>query len=135
MKTRVLVVDDEPDAVELIEYNLNGAGYQVFTAANGTKALEMARRHQPDVIVLDLMLPEVDGIEVCKTLRRNPETTEIPILMLTAKADEIDQVIGLEVGADDYVTKPFSPRELVLRIKNILRRGRLVSDKQPLLSS
>ena len=131
MKTRVLVVDDEPDALELIEYNLNGAGYQVFTAANGTKALEMARRHQPDVIVLDLMLPEVDGIEVCKTLRRNPETTEIPILMLTAKADEIDRVIGLEVGADDYVTKPFSPRELVLRIKNILRRGRLVSDKQP----
>ena len=131
MKTRVLVVDDESDAIELIEYNLKGAGYQVFTAANGTKALEMARRHQPDVIVLDLMLPEVDGIEVCKTLRRNPETTEIPILMLTAKADEIDRVIGLEVGADDYVTKPFSPRELVLRIKNILRRGRLVSDKQP----
>ena len=131
MKAKILVVDDEPDALELIEYNLRGAGYQVFTAANGSQALELARRHLPDALVLDLMLPEVDGIEVCKTLRRNPDTAEIPILMLTAKADEIDRVIGLEVGADDYVTKPFSPRELVLRIKNILRRGRPSGSKKP----
>jgi DNA-binding response OmpR family regulator len=131
MKAKILVVDDEPDALELIEYNLRSTGYQVFTAGDGVKALALARRHLPDVVVLDLMLPEIDGIEVCKILRRNPETTEVPILMLTAKADEIDRVIGLEVGADDYVTKPFSPRELVLRIKNILRRGGVVSEKQP----
>ena len=131
MKAKILVVDDEPDALELIEYNLRSTGYQVFTAGDGAKALDLARRHLPDVVILDLMLPEIDGIEVCKILRRNPETTEVPILMLTAKADEIDRVIGLEVGADDYVTKPFSPRELVLRIKNILRRGGVVSEKQP----
>ena len=123
MKAKILIVDDEPDALELIEYNLRGAGFLVFTAANGTRAIELARRHLPDVILLDLMLPEVDGLEVCKILRRNPDTMDLPIIMLTAKAEEIDRVIGLEVGADDYVTKPFSPRELVLRIKNILRRG------------
>jgi len=134
MKAKVLVVDDEPDALELIDYNLKGAGYQVFTAANGTRALELAQRHLPDLIILDLMLPEIDGIEVCKILRRNTETQDIPIIMLTAKADEIDRVIGLEVGADDYVTKPFSPRELTLRVKNILRRGKASADsKQPVI--
>ena len=134
MKAKVLVVDDEPDALELIDYNLKGAGYQVFTAANGTRAMELAQRHLPDLIILDLMLPEIDGIEVCKILRRNTETQDIPIIMLTAKADEIDRVIGLEVGADDYVTKPFSPRELTLRVKNILRRGKASADsKQPVI--
>jgi phosphate regulon transcriptional regulator PhoB len=134
MKAKVLVVDDEPDALELIDYNLRGAGYQVFTAANGTRAMELAQRHLPDLIILDLMLPEIDGIEVCKILRRNIETQDIPIIMLTAKADEIDRVIGLEVGADDYVTKPFSPRELTLRVKNILRRGKSNADgKQPVI--
>jgi phosphate regulon transcriptional regulator PhoB len=131
MKSKILVVDDEPDALELIEYNLRGAGYQVFTASNGKCALELARRHLPHLIVLDLMLPEVSGIEVCKTLRRSPETANMPILMLTAKAEEIDRIIGLEVGADDYVTKPFSPRELILRIKNILRRGEQIEGKKP----
>lgn len=129
MKAKILVVDDEPDALELIEYNLRSEGYLVFTADSGTRALELARRHLPDAVVLDLMLPEVDGIEVCKTLRRDPETAGMPILMLTAKAEEIDRVIGLEVGADDYVTKPFSPRELLLRIKNILRRGGGAAEK------
>jgi phosphate regulon transcriptional regulator PhoB len=134
MNTKVLVVDDEPDALELIDYNLRGAGYQVFTAANGTRAIELAKRHLPDLIILDLMLPEIDGVEVCKILRRNSETQDIPIIMLTAKADEIDRVIGLEVGADDYVTKPFSPRELTLRVKNILRRGKANSEgKQPVI--
>ena len=134
MKAKVLVVDDEPDALELIDYNLRGGGYQVFTAANGTRAMELAQRHLPDLIILDLMLPEIDGIEVCKILRRNTETQDIPIIMLTAKADEIDRVIGLEVGADDYVTKPFSPRELTLRVKNILRRGKANADgKQPVI--
>ncbi len=121
MKYKILVVDDEPDAVELIEFNLKAAGYEVSTAVDGAQALKKARSILPNLIVLDLMLPEVDGLEVCKILRRDPKTQGIPILMLTAKAAEIDRVLGLELGADDYVTKPFSPRELVLRIKRLLR--------------
>ena len=123
MKQRILVVDDEPDAVELIGFNLKAAGYEVTTAADGEEALKKARGELPNLIVLDLMLPEVDGLEVCKILRRDPKTSGIPIVMLTAKAAEIDRVLGLELGADDYVTKPFSPRELVLRVKRLLRTG------------
>ena len=119
---KILVVDDEPDAVDLIEFNLKNAGFEVLTAADGAAALKKARATLPDLIVLDLMLPEVDGLEVCKLLRRDAATAGIPILMLTAKAAEIDRVLGLELGADDYVTKPFSPRELMLRIKGLLRR-------------
>jgi two-component system phosphate regulon response regulator PhoB len=119
---KILVVDDEPDAVELVEFNLKNAGFEVVTAADGEQALKKARAALPDLIVLDLMLPEVDGLEVCKLLRRDAATAGIPILMLTAKAAEIDRVLGLELGADDYVTKPFSPRELTLRIKGLLRR-------------
>jgi len=121
MKHKVLIVDDEPDAVELIAFNLKGAGLDVITAADGNEALKKASQHAPDLIVLDVMLPEVDGLEVCKVLRRDRKTTGIPILMLTARAAEIDRVLGLELGADDYVTKPFSPRELVLRVKRLLR--------------
>jgi two-component system phosphate regulon response regulator PhoB len=121
MKSKVLVVDDEPDAIELIAFNLKGAGLDVITAADGNEALKKAKQTAPDLIVLDLMLPEVDGLEVCKVLRRDSKTAGIPILMLTAKAAEIDRVLGLELGADDYVTKPFSPRELVLRVKRLLR--------------
>lgn len=121
MKPKILVVDDEPDAVELIEFNLKSAGYDVATASDGEEALNKARSILPHLIVLDLMLPEVDGMEVCKILRRDPKTSSIPIVMLTAKAAEIDRVLGLELGADDYVTKPFSPRELVLRVKRLLR--------------
>ena len=117
----ILVVDDEPDAVELVEFNLKANGYDVVTATDGEEALEKARAIIPDLIVLDLMLPEVDGTEVCKILRRDQRTQAIPIIMLTAKAAEIDRVLGLELGADDYVTKPFSPRELVLRVKKLLR--------------
>src|SRR6059036_1917101 len=120
---KILVVDDEPDAVELIDFNLKAASYEVVTAADGNEALKKARASLPDLIVLDLMLPEVDGLEVCKILRRDPATKEIPIIMLTAKAAEIDRVLGLELGADDYVTKPFSPRELVLRVRALLRRS------------
>jgi two-component system phosphate regulon response regulator PhoB len=123
MKTRILVVDDEPDALELIEVNLKAAGYEVLGAANGRQALEKARAAQPALVLLDVMLPEVDGLEVCKNLRRDPRTASIPIIMLTARAAEIDRVVGLELGADDYITKPFSPRELILRVKNLLRRG------------
>jgi two-component system phosphate regulon response regulator PhoB len=121
-KERILVVDDEPDLLELIEVNLKGAGYEVLVAANGTDGLKMARQTIPELIVLDVMLPEMGGLEVCKSLRSEPATTAIPILMLTARATEIDRVLGLELGADDYVTKPFSTRELVLRVKNLLRR-------------
>ena len=122
MSKRVLVVDDEPDAVELVAFNLKNAGFDVITAEDGEVALTKARTFSPDLIVLDVMLPAVDGLEVCKILRRDPATAELPIIMLTAKAGEIDRVLGLELGADDYVTKPFSPRELVLRIKNLLTR-------------
>jgi two-component system phosphate regulon response regulator PhoB len=124
VRAKILVVDDEPEAVELVEFNLKQAGFDVITAADGAEALKKARSALPGLIVLDLMLPAVDGLEVCKMLRRDPATAAIPIVMLTAKAGEIDRVLGLELGADDYITKPFSPRELVLRVKKImLRRG------------
>jgi two-component system phosphate regulon response regulator PhoB len=119
---RVLVVDDEPDALELVEFNLKAAGFEVVTAPDGETALNKARSLLPALIVLDIMLPEMDGMEVCRILRRDPVTAAIPIIMLTAKAGEIDRVVGLELGADDYVTKPFSPRELVLRVRGLLRR-------------
>jgi DNA-binding response OmpR family regulator len=122
VKPKILVVDDEPDALELIAFNLKNAGLEVLTAENGDQALRLARSQLPDLILLDLMLPEVDGLEVCKILRRDAATSAIPIIMVTAKAAEMDRVLGLELGADDYVTKPFSPRELVLRVKNLLRR-------------
>ncbi len=123
-KPKILVVDDEPEAVELVEFNLRQAGFATVSAGAGNEALEKARTVLPDLILLDLMLPEIDGLDVCKLLRRNPATARIPILMLTARAAEIDRILGLELGADDYLTKPFSPRELILRIKNILGRNR-----------
>ena len=129
MKSKILVVDDEPDAVELIEFNLKAAGYDVVVAMDGAEALKKARAHLPSLIILDVMLPELEGTEVCKALRRDPNTAGIPIIMLTAKAAEIDRVLGLELGADDYVTKPFSPRELLLRIKGLLRRGAAPEEK------
>ncbi len=123
-KSRILVVDDEPETVELVEFNLRQAGFDTFSAADGAEALKKTRAQLPDLIVLDLMLPEMDGLEVCKILRRDPAAATTPIIMLTAKAAELDRVLGLELGADDYVTKPFSPRELVLRIRKLLERGR-----------
>jgi two-component system phosphate regulon response regulator PhoB len=123
MKAKILAADDEPDALELIEVNLKGAGYEVITAADGQEALQMARNLMPDLILLDIMLPEMDGLEVCKALRRDAATARLPIIMLTARTAEIDRVLGLELGADDYITKPFSPRELVLRVKNLLKRA------------
>jgi DNA-binding response OmpR family regulator len=123
MKPKILIVDDEPDAVELVAFNLKAAGFDVITADDGAEALRKARTHSPQLVVLDVMLPELDGLEVCKLLRRDPATADIPILMLTAKAAEVDRVLGLELGAADYVTKPFSPRELVLRAKKLLERG------------
>jgi two-component system phosphate regulon response regulator PhoB len=123
MKLRILVVDDEPDVLDLVTYNLVQAGFQTETAADGAEALRKARSTTPDLILLDLMLPEMDGLEVCKLLRRDAKTSAIPIIMLTARASEIDRIVGLELGADDYVPKPFSPRELVLRVKKRLEQA------------
>jgi two-component system phosphate regulon response regulator PhoB len=123
LKPRILVVDDEPEAVELLEFNLTQAGYAVVTAADGAEALKIIRAQPPELVVLDVMLPEMDGFELCKTLRLDAGMAKIPIIMLTAKAAEIDRVLGLELGADDYLTKPYSPRELVLRVKKILARA------------
>ena len=128
MRSKILVVDDEPEAVELVEFNLQQAGYEVISAADGAEALTKSRAKKPNLIVLDLMLPEMSGLEVCKTLRRDPATAGIPIIMLTARAAEIDRVLGLELGADDYITKPFSPRELVLRVKKILSRSPVAAE-------
>jgi DNA-binding response OmpR family regulator len=123
VKAKILVVDDEPDAVELLAFNLRQGGYSVTTAADGAEALHKARTQVPDLLVLDVMLPELDGFEICKVLRHDPVTARLPIIMLTAKAAEVDRVLGLELGADDYLTKPFSPRELMLRVKKLLSRG------------
>ena len=122
MRHTILVVDDEPDIVEIIQYNLEKSGFDVTVAADGPTAVEKARDETPDLIVLDLMLPGLEGTDVCRILKQDERTRSIPILMLTAKSEEIDRIIGLELGADDYVVKPFSPREIALRIRNILRR-------------
>ena len=122
MKTRILVVDDEPDQLELIDINLTAAGFEVLTASCGAEALRKAGALRPQLVLLDVMLPGLDGLEVCKLLRRDAATCSIPIVMLTARATEIDRVLGLELGADDYITKPFSARELVLRVKKLLHR-------------
>jgi DNA-binding response OmpR family regulator len=123
---KVLVVEDEPTLVETLEYSLTRQGYEVSTAMDGQVALDVARRERPDLIVLDLMLPKLDGFEVCRILRQEMGT---PILMLTARTDEVDKIVGLEVGADDYLTKPFSMRELTARVKAMLRRVRLIREE------
>lgn len=119
----ILVIDDEKDLQELVRYNLEKDGYDVIVARDGTSGLDIALRHRPDLIVLDLMMPGMDGLEVCRRLRSDDRGRKVPLIMLTAKATEADRVVGLELGADDYVTKPFSPRELVARVKAILRRS------------
>ncbi len=119
---RILVADDEPDVLNLVSLNMKSAGFNVIKAEDGITALQQARETNPALIVLDLMLPEMSGLEVCKVLKKEPATAQIPIIMLTAKAEEIDRIVGLELGADDYITKPFSPRELILRVKSVLRR-------------
>ena len=122
MTDRVLVVDDEPDLLELVRFHLAQAGFEVETARDGRQGLESIRRRRPDLVVLDWMLPDLPGSEVCRQLRSDPQLRDLPILLLTAKAEEVDRVVGFELGADDYVTKPFSPRELALRVQAILRR-------------
>jgi two-component system alkaline phosphatase synthesis response regulator PhoP len=122
-KGKILVVDDEKNIVEAVKYNLDKEGFRTVAADDGAQALTLARREAPDLILLDWMLPEVDGLEVCRLLKQDAKTHHIPIIMLTVKSEETDKVLGLEMGADDYVTKPFSPRELVARVKAMLRRS------------
>ena len=126
MQDTVLIVEDEPDVVDLLRYNLGRAGFDVLIAVSGDRGLEMARKQRPDIIILDLMLPGMTGQEVCRALKNDPDTEVIPIVMLTAKGEPDERVKGLELGADDYVTKPFSPRELVLRVQALLKRHRVV---------
>lgn len=128
--SKILVVDDEKDIVELISYNLEKEGFPVLKAYDGEAALRITKTQKPDLVILDLMLPGISGIDICKALRNNPETAGLPIIMVTAKSDETDKIIGLEIGADDYITKPFSVKELVARVRAVLRRKREES-KQP----
>ena len=124
-KGTILVIDDEKDLLELVRYNLEKDGYDVISARDGQSGVEIASRHRPDLIVLDIMMPGMDGLEVCRRLRADQRTARVPLIMLTARATEADRIVGLEMGADDYVTKPFSPRELVARVRAALRRTAL----------
>ncbi|MDD5120732.1 MAG: response regulator [Candidatus Omnitrophica bacterium] len=123
MKEKILIVEDEKDIIKMLDYNLKKEGFRVIDARDGEDALDLAVGEHPDLILLDLMLPGIDGLEVCKALKKTAKTALIPIIMLTAKSQESDKVVGLELGADDYITKPFSPRELIARIKAVLRRA------------
>ncbi len=123
MSSRVLIVEDEPDIRELVVHHLKREGYQVSVAASGEEALRQVQASPPDLVLLDLMMPAMNGLEVCRRLRQDPVTASLPIVMLTAKGDEVDRVLGLEIGADDYVVKPFSPKELLARVRAVLRRS------------
>jgi len=127
---KVLIVEDERDILQLVKLYLEKEGYRTLTASNGVEALRQIRSEHPDLLILDLMLPEIDGLEVCKKVRLAPQTAMLPIIMLTAKTEESDTVVGLELGADDYVTKPFSPRGLVARVKALLRRLDRSTDRE-----
>jgi len=131
---RILVVDDEEDILNLLDYTLSRAGFEVFKATDGPEALEMALTKAPSLIVLDIMLPDMEGTDVLKRLKDNGVTRGIPVIMLTAKGDEIDKIVGLELGAEDYVTKPFSPREFILRVKAVLKRSGGESTEQQNIS-
>lgn len=132
-KDKILVVDDEKDIIELIRYNLEKEGLKVITATSGEEAIRRSLNENPQLIVLDLMLPGIDGLEVCRILKRETKTSSIPIVMLTVKSDETDIVVGLELGADDYITKPFSPRILAARVKAILRRKEPKEEKAEII--
>ena len=122
-RERILLIEDEPDLAEVLQYNLEKEGFQVDLAPRGDTGLELVRREIPDLLLLDLMLPGIDGLEVTRLLKRDPATAHLPIVMLTARSEEVDRIVGLELGADDYISKPFSPREVVLRVKAVLRRS------------
>lgn len=131
MNKTILVIEDEPDIRNLVTWHLESEGYRTIKSGDGSKGLEAAIHEKPDLIVLDLMLPGVNGIEVCKTLKRNQATAGIPVIMLTAKGEEVDRIVGFELGADDYVVKPFSPRELILRIRAVLNRYEHAPEQTP----
>src|SRR6202140_1762311 len=122
MREKILVIEDEPDIAEVLQYNLEKEGFDVETARRGDTGFDAVRRDNPDLILLDLMLPGIDGLELTRMLKRDPLTSRLPIVMLTARGEEVDRIVGLELGADDYISKPFSPREVVLRVKAVLRR-------------
>ena len=123
MPSKVLIVEDDPDIVDILNYNLKQADLKVTSVPDGSSALAEVKRRLPDLILLDLMLPKVDGLEVFRLLKSEPETKNVPIIMITAKGEEVDRIVGLELGADDYITKPFSPREVVLRVRSVLKRS------------
>ncbi len=127
---RILIIEDDRDIIELVRYNLVNEGFQVTAASDGTAGLASLKKSPPDILLLDLMLPRLSGLEICKEIRRDSALNRLPILMLTARGEEADRVVGLEMGADDYVTKPFSPRELVARVKALLRRADPAGDSQ-----
>jgi phosphate regulon transcriptional regulator PhoB len=132
MSSRVLIVEDEPDIRELVVHHLKREGYLVSAASSGEEALRQVQAAPPDLVLLDLMMPAMDGLEVCRRLRQDPATVSLPIVMLTAKGDEVDRVLGLEIGADDYIVKPFSPKELLARVRAVLRRSRPAPGAAPL---
>jgi two-component system phosphate regulon response regulator PhoB len=121
-RERILVIEDEPDIAEVLQYNLEKEGFEVETARRGDTGFDAVRRDSPDLVLLDLLLPGIDGLELTRMLKRDPTTSRLPIVMLTARGEEVDRIVGLELGADDYISKPFSPREVVLRVKAVLRR-------------
>lgn len=123
LSKHIIVVEDEPDTAELLEFHLENAGYKVTIAEDGYEALKKIHKLRPDLLILDLMIPEIDGFEVCRLIRKDPANESLPVMMCTAKSDETSKIQGLDFGADDYVTKPFSPREVVLRVKNLLKRS------------
>jgi len=122
-KVNILIVEDDRDILNLLAYNFRNGGYEVMTCEAGSEAVNLAKEHLPDLVLLDLMIPGMDGLEVCRELKRSATTRHIPVIMLTARGEEVDRIVGLELGADDYVVKPFSPRELMLRVRAVLRRS------------
>ena len=130
MPKKILIIDDEKDIVDLISYNLEKEGFATIKAYDGEDALKLVKAKRPDLIILDLMLPGMRGLEVCKFIRKNPETETLPIIMLTAKVDQVDKILGLEMGADDYITKPFNVRELIARIHAVMRRAEVRHDSE-----
>ena len=134
-KGTILVIDDEKDLIELLSYNLGKEGYDVIAASDGQAGLDVVKKHRPDLVVLDVMMPGLDGLQVCQRLRADPRTGRVPIIMLTAKATETDRIVGLELGADDYVTKPFSPREVIARVKAVMRRSSQPTEDRQMIRS
>jgi len=130
MKPTIVVIEDEPDLLEVLQYNLAREGFQVEGATDGEEGLALITKSRPDLVLLDLMLPVIDGLEICRRVRYDSATRSVPIIMVSAKGEESDVILGLELGADDYVTKPFSPRELIARVRSVLRRGRSSSGAQ-----